>query len=147
MKKIYFDMDGTIANLYAVEDWLKKLRAYDPAPYAQAEPLVNMSRLARYIHKAQASGYKVGIISWLSKESTVNYDEAVTAAKLSWLARHLPSVSFDEIKIVSYGEPKQECVFCAENSILFDDEERNRKNWTGLALDQNQIFNFFKSVL
>lgn len=32
IKKIYFDMDGTIANLYAVEGWLPMLRAYDPTP-------------------------------------------------------------------------------------------------------------------
>ena len=30
--KIWLDMDGTIANLYAVENWLPKLRAFDPDP-------------------------------------------------------------------------------------------------------------------
>ena len=29
---IWFDMDGTIANLYGVENWLPMLRAYDPTP-------------------------------------------------------------------------------------------------------------------
>ena len=42
-----FDMDGTIADLYADPNWLPKLRAYDPTPYINAKPLVNMSRLAR----------------------------------------------------------------------------------------------------
>ena len=78
IKKIYFDMDGTIANLYAVEGWLPMLRAYDPTPYAQAVPMVNMSRLARYLHKAQRMGIEIGIISWLSKEPTEEYDRAVT---------------------------------------------------------------------
>ena len=31
-KAIYFDMDGTIADLYAVDGWLDMLRAYDPTP-------------------------------------------------------------------------------------------------------------------
>ena len=35
-KAIYFDMDGTIANLYAVENWLDMLRAFNPTPYEQA---------------------------------------------------------------------------------------------------------------
>ena len=69
-KKIWLDMDGTIANLYAVEGWLPMLRASDPTPYRQAEPMWNMSSLARLLHKAQRLGYEVGIISWLSKEST-----------------------------------------------------------------------------
>ena len=32
--RIWFDMDGTIADLYGVEDWLPKLRAYDPSRIA-----------------------------------------------------------------------------------------------------------------
>ena len=34
---ICFDMDGTIANLYGVHNWLEMLRAEDPTPYALAE--------------------------------------------------------------------------------------------------------------
>ena len=26
---VYFDMDGTIANLYGVNEWLKRIIAYD----------------------------------------------------------------------------------------------------------------------
>ena len=37
MRTIWFDMDGTIANLYGVENWLPKLRAHDASPYADAE--------------------------------------------------------------------------------------------------------------
>ena len=32
MSTFYLDMDGTIANLYAVDGWLPKLRAFDPTP-------------------------------------------------------------------------------------------------------------------
>ena len=79
-KKIYLDMDGTFANLYAVEGWLDMLRAYDPTPYATAEPMWNMSSLARLLHKAQRLGYEIGVISWLSKTSNSEYDIAVTEA-------------------------------------------------------------------
>jgi len=89
---IYFDMDGTIADLYADPNWLDKLRAYDPAPYRDAAPLVRLSQLARKLNKLQRAGYTIGIISWLSKTSTPEYDSAVTAAKLEWLHKHLPSV-------------------------------------------------------
>lgn len=144
-KTIWFDMDGTIADLYGVENWLPMLRAFDPAPYAIAPTLVHMSTLARLIHKAQAKGNKVGIISWLSKTSTPKYDAKVTAAKLAWLAQHLPSVQFDEIHIVPYGVPKQ--TFCKTPcDILFDDEAKNRDNWTGEAYDVNNIFEILASI-
>lgn len=146
MATLYFDMDGTIADLYAVEGWLPKLRACDPSPYADAVPLVNMALLARYIHKAQRLGYKVGIISWLSKESNADYDRAVTAAKMEWLSVHLPSVQFDEIKIVAYGVSKSGAVSDAANGILFDDEERNRTEWLGKAYLPSEIFKIFKSL-
>ena len=145
-ERIYFDMDGTIADLYADPNWLPKLRAYDPTPYTNAKPLVTMSRLARYIHKAQANGYQVGIISWLSKESTTEYDQAVTLAKLEWLTAHLPSVQFDEIHIVAYGTPKREVIAEQMGAILFDDEERNRNEWGGFAYEPSQIFEILKGV-
>ena len=144
-KAIYFDMDGTIADLYGVDDWLPMLRASDPSPYKMAKPLVNLSILARYLNKLQRNGYKIGIVSWLSKCSDNAYDEAVTLAKTEWLAHHLASVNFDEIMIVPYGTPKQ--VFAHSNDdILFDDEAKNRENWTGLALDVTDIIGALKAL-
>ena len=82
MKAIYFDMDGTIANLYAVDGWLPMLRAYDPTPYMKAAPMLNMNTLARTLNALQRAGWHIGIVSWLSKESNAEYDTAVTAAKM-----------------------------------------------------------------
>ena len=124
-KTICFDMDGTIANLYGVNGWLEDLLNENARPYAEAEPLVNMSWLARTIHELQTIGYEIGIISWLAKDATERYNRIVTEAKMEWLAKHLPSVSFDFINIVEYGTPKSTCG-CG---YLFDDEERNRIEW------------------
>ena len=144
-KAIYFDMDGTIANLYAVEDWLPKLRAYDPTPYANAKVMHNMSALAKAIHKAQSKGIKVGIISWLSKEPSESYDRAVAKAKRKWLKKHLKSVDFDFIHIVPYGTPKSE--LAVKGSILFDDEEHNRIEWSkGYAYPPEMIFEILKTL-
>lgn len=141
-RKIWFDMDGTIANLYAVEDWLPMLVAQDPTPYAKAEPMVNMSALARLLHKAQRMGYEVGVISWLSKASTEEYDLAVTETKIQWLRKHLPSVEWNEIKIVAYGTPKHE--LC--EGVLFDDEEHNRNAWGEGAYEPSEILNFLRGL-
>lgn len=137
MLTIWFDMDGTIADLYAVDGWLEMLRASDPTPYLMAEPMHRMSALAKRLNNLQRKGYKLGIISWLSKTSTAEYDKAVTQAKLAWLAKHLPSVDWDMIEIVPYGTPKHEV--CAENfGLLFDDEEHNRDEW-GWAFTPEEI--------
>lgn len=142
---IWFDMDGTIADLYSVENWLPMLRAYDPAPYALAKPLVRLSTLAYMLNRLRAKGYRVGVISWGSKCSTPAYDAAVTAAKMAWLKRHLPSVDFDEIHVVPYGVPKQNFKR-TDADILFDDEERNRINWGGNAYTEAEIFEILKSL-
>ena len=135
---INFDMDGTIADLYSNPNWLPLLRAFDPTPYATAKPLLRLNALARKLNELQKAGYELAIISWLSKESNAEYDEAVTATKMAWLAEHLPSVHWDRITIVPYGTPKEN--YCGNPlDILFDDEERNRNNWTGRAYDVKNI--------
>lgn len=137
---IYFDMDGTIADLYSVDNWLAKLRDFIPTPYLEAKPMMRFSLLARYLNLLQVKGYRIGIISWLSKNSNSFYDEKVTEAKRAWLKKHLPSVHFDEIHIVPYGTPKSQVV--SEIGILFDDEESNRNEWRkagGIALNNNNI--------
>lgn len=135
---IYFDMDGTIADLYSVSGWLDDLRAFRTTPYEQARPLVNMARLAKALHRAQSNGAKIGVISWASKVSNPDYDKAVAAAKRDWLARHLPSVVWDEIHIVAYGTPKQN--FASPLDILFDDEQPNRLAWTGAAYEPQEMW-------
>lgn len=145
-KAIYFDMDGTIANLYAVDGWLDMLRAYDTTPYAQAQVMLNMSHLARLLNALQKQGYKIGIVSWRSKCSTLVYGVEVTYIKLQWLYKHLPSVHFDEIKIVDYGTPKSSVVTCP-CGILFDDESKNREEWQGQAYEPCDIINVLKSLL
>ena len=142
---INFDMDGTIADLYANPNWLPMLRAFDPTPYETAKPLLRLNTLARKLNELQKAGYELAIISWLSKESNAEYDELVTATKMAWLAKHLPSVHWDRITIVPYGTPKQN--FCNNPlDILFDDEERNRTNWTGRAYDVQNIMEILKEI-
>lgn len=145
-KEIWFDMDGTIADLYGVEDWLPMLIAEDATPYAIAKPLVRMQTLARRLNELQRKGYKIGIISWLSKTSTKAYDEAVTKAKLEWLNTHLKSVNFDRIDIVAYGTPKWK----GRKGILFDDETKNRYDWdanlAGDAYEPHEIMDVLKAL-
>ena len=141
VKEINFDMDGTIADFYGVKNWLDYLINRDPFPYEMAKPLVNLSVLARYLNRLQKNGYKINIISWLAKNSTAEFDEKVTETKKKWLKKHLPSVNWDKIMIVQYGVNKASL----GKSILFDDEENNRKMWGCGAYDVHDILEVLKS--
>lgn len=143
---IYFDMDGTIANLYAVEGWLDDLEAYRTRPYEEARVMHNMSVLARLLNQAQRNGHRLAIISWLSKSGTADYNRKVEKVKRKWLKKHLKSVQFDEIHIVTYGTPKSSVA--KSMGILFDDEERNRNEWNkGNAFPPEKIFEILKEIL
>ena len=137
-KAIYFDMDGTIADLYGVDGWLDDLCAGKTRPYREARPLVDMRTLGRTLNKLQSQGWHIGIISWLAKSGSDAYGDKVAATKERWLAKHLGSVHFDEVVITKYGTPKQYAVK-HPFGILFDDEKPNRDNWTGEAYDVHNI--------
>ena len=144
MRTIFFDMDGTIADLYNVSNWLDLLIAEDALPYEVAKPLVRLSSLARVLNRLQANGYRLGIISWTSKGGSTQYNNEVANVKRAWLARHLPSVHWDEIHIEPYGTPKQ--MFSNGEDILFDDEPQNRTNWNGEAFDEKMIMEILRNL-
>lgn len=146
MKAIYFDMDGTIADLYGVENWLENILQRNIRPYKEAKTLVRMASLARLLNKLQRQGYIIGIVSWLAKNSTQEYNKRIVQAKVKWLHKHLPSVQWNEVHIVEYGTPKEEVVKY-NTGILFDDEEQNRNNWTGIAYDEKNIIEILKGLV
>jgi len=127
-KILVFDMDGTIADLYGVEGWLEDLRSYNPRPYEQAQPMYNMDKLAELLNMFRAFGWRIVVTSWLSKESTKEYDELVRFAKLAWLAKY--DFPYDEIHLVKYGTTKANCTRkYGGYQVLIDDNEKVRKGW------------------
>lgn len=128
-KMIVFDLDGTLANLYKVNNWLEKLRALDPSPYADAAPIYSMVAINRLITSLKAAGFRIAVTSWLSKESTPEYDAATRKAKREWLEKY--SFPYDEIHLVKYGTPKAKCTRGkADFQILVDDNAEVRASWT-----------------
>ena len=142
-KMIWFDMDGTIADFYSVNNWLVYLMNEDTTPYDNAKPLLNFSQFARYLNKIQKQGWKIGIISWGSKNATDDFLHKITISKIKWLRAHLKSVTWNEIKIVPYGTNKFD--ICG-GGILFDDEERNRNTWGNNAFSPSEIISVLKGI-
>lgn len=151
-KMIVFDMDGTIADLYAVPNWLQMLRTEDPTPYIIAEPMWEMNILANILNELRTNGIEIRIVTWLSKYSTKEYKDLVRKAKLEWLEEM--GFPFDNFHCVQYGATKANSVRKylkeEETAILIDDNTKVRKGWTlGEAVDPTEIdiIDFLESLL
>lgn len=141
-KMICFDMDGTISQLYAVPNWLARLNAQDPTPYLEAEAMWNMVQLAEILSALQDLGVEIRIITWLSKESTKEYKDAVRDAKIQWLAEH--GFPYDAFHGVQYGATKADSIrkYLAPNekAWLIDDNAKVRNGWhMGEAIDPTNV--------
>ena len=141
---IWFDMDGTIADLYGVAGWLEAIKARDTRPYTEAKGIGNLAVIARLLTAVQKRGHKIGIISWTAKNAPAEYDRAVETAKREWLHDHLPTVIWDDIKVVRYGTDKK---VATGGGILFDDEEPNRKIWGQGAYEPQDIVECLRCLL
>ena len=147
-KVIVFDMDGTIADFYGVSGWLDDLNNRRTRPYKIAEPLYDMVELANLLEELKKIGYIIAITTWLSANSTREYDNEVRKAKLEWLARY--NFPYDEIHLVKYGTTKANCTRKLGGfQILVDDNEKVRKGWNlGATIDANEnIIEMLKALL
>ena len=137
-KTLVFDMDGTIANLYGVNGWLADLRNENVRPYVEAAPLYNMEELANLLNTFKACGWRVVVTTWLAKDATKEYDNAVRKAKIDWLAKY--AFPYDEIHLVKYGTTKANCTRKIGGfQVLVDDYEAIRRGWTlGATIDANE---------
>lgn len=138
-KSINWDMDGTIANLYSVPDWLPKLRSEDASPYLEAEPMWDMEKLAKVLSLLKSAGWEINIITWLSMNSSEEYKDAVRAAKLAWLDKW--GFVYDHFHGVQYGATKADSVRKrTDYGILIDDNEKVRNGWPlGATIDPTKV--------
>lgn len=137
-KTLVFDLDGTIVDFYGVDGWLNDLQNENTRPYDIAEPLYNMEVLNAILDIFRLQGWKIAVTTWLAKNSTKAFNNAVRTSKLQWLQKY--NFSYDEIHLVRYGTTKANCT--RKNGgfqILVDDNETIRKGWTlGDTIDANK---------
>lgn len=127
-KAIIFDMDGTIADLYAVENWLPMLREENSEPYRIAKPMYEMNELAELLNLLKGEGWKIVVTSWSSKQASREYDKRVRSAKVAWLKKY--NFPADEIHVVKYGKSKSEVTKDLGGfQILVDDNAEVRAEW------------------
>lgn len=146
-KAIYFDMDGTIADLYHQPNWLERLRNEQAEPYRDAVPLISREDFTNIVNTLKRMGYRVGIISWLSKLSSEDFKKRVRKVKKEWLYLHYGKI-FDEVHLVAYGTPKHK-VAKLTPSILVDDNTDINQAWEtsgGVAIHAKEIHRLLEIV-
>lgn len=118
---IYFDLDGTIADLYGFNGWLDCLQNEQTDPYTEAGLLVDGEQFRNFLAAGKAAGVLFGVISWGAKNASKDYQKAIRRAKIDWLKKNNLLEYFSELHVVKYGTPKNRA---AKNrtGVLVDDE-------------------------
>lgn len=136
-KTLVFDMDGTIADFYGVDNWLENIRNENTRPYEIAKPLYDMVVLNALLNILRSMGWRIAVTTWLAKDSSVEYKNATRKAKIDWLKKY--NFEYDEIHLVEYGTTKANCTRrLGGYQILVDDNAKIRQGWTlGDTIDAN----------
>lgn len=135
---IALDMDGTLAGLYDVPNWLESIRGEDATPYEVAAPLCDVDALARVLKLARSEGHTIEVVSWNCKgDISPEYRRKVRKEKVNWLKRYGLLGEVDAVHVVKHGTPKSKVA--SGWGVLFDDETANREEWSssgrGVAFD------------
>lgn len=128
-KSMWFDMDGTIADLYGAESWLERLRAEEPGLFSELEPLVNPMEFSELCRDLVENGWTtLGIITWLPMNASDEYEAIVTEEKRIWAKKFTPYLT--DFHALRYGTPKQYApIKRAKAMILIDDNVEVCSMW------------------
>lgn len=139
-KTVWFDMDGTLYDLYNIPGWLELLQLEEPGIFQHGQPMYNSFFIRQAILALIAHGWQVGVITWAPKgvaEEEPFFIET-KRAKQEWLRRHYPEL-LENFYCLPYGESKSVCAcdHWKERSldpdmgvqILVDDNMLVRDEW------------------
>ena len=132
MQAIYFDMDGTVYDLYGVNDWLHMLHTENTDAYECGKPLYNMDKLNSILEQFVALGIVIGVVTWSAMDGSKEFNRKTRKVKKAWVAEHMPTVT--EFHCIKYGTPKHK-VAKIKNSILVDDNADVRAAWHGETIN------------
>ena len=147
MKSIWFDMDGTIAELYKVEGWLTSLREKDWSVYSECAPRHNYQRINAAIEALVEQGWEVGVITWGSKGIGWSKDlDEISEIKFNWLCKFFPALADGHFACIPYGYSKAQYLEEMDDiyaiAYLVDDNKEVRENWRSY----NNKFEQFKTI-
>lgn len=131
MVKIYFDLDGTLFNLYGKSNWLETLRNEESGAFRGGvvpELAESWGAFQKICMALISYGVQFGVISWLPMQCSDEYGEICRKEKLEWIQENIPFSI--ENNIIPYGTIKQDAIQKhAKTEILIDDNRENCEMW------------------
>ncbi len=134
-KALWFDMDGTIYNLYKIPAWLDALRNHEMDIFSADDMgRKSLPRIREAVRALIAEGWQVGVITWAPKGvdfHSIEFSEC-EMEKMSWLERNFPEIDLNNVVVAEYGMDKAELVEDPTAlNILVDDNKLVREVWRG----------------
>lgn len=134
MNTIWFDMDGTIYELYRIPNWLERVRQMDMSVFSDGFPRNDYERIDVAVEALSAAGWRVGVVTWAPKGATLHEINEVGRVKFDWLCRFFPALADGHFACIPYGDSKANFVVEMESAgdglnILVDDNKYVRADW------------------
>lgn len=135
--KVYFDLDGTLFDLYGKTDWLETLENERTGAFeGNFLPEINLEELLAVINSLIFKGVEFNVITWLPMQASEEYQKVCTAEKIAWVRENLPFVN--DIICQPYGVPKQNAITKrAKTMILIDDNKEVCRIWETAKMRQS----------
>lgn len=150
-KRIYFDLDGTIADLYNEENWLEKLLGEKRNLFRNLKTMHDKNKIVNVLSQLSAKGYEISVITWTPKNVSDDYIKIVEKEKIEWIKEHFPIIT--DVHCLAYGTPKQNAkIKKAKEMILIDDNLEVVEMWNtpkqrkSILADENLIENLLALV-
>lgn len=136
MVKVFFDLDGTLFNLYGKENWLELLEKEDPSTFdwigmdnSGFMPDINYDSFLSICRDLIFDfNVEFNVITWLPMYATEEFEKECAKIKEEWIKTFLPFVK--NVCCQSYGTPKQLGIKSkSKEMILIDDNLEVCKVW------------------
>lgn len=126
-KTIYFDLDGTIFDLYNEEDWLNKLLTETKGLFQNLKTMFPKNEIHKVFNLLKENGYNLEVITWTPKNVSQEYIKIVEKEKeISLKEFH----QISKIHCLAYGTPKQKApIKKSKEMILVDDNLEVAEMW------------------
>lgn len=122
MKRVFFDMDGTLA----VWDTEARIEEVASEGYMLNRPMMeNMVTAVRMLTKS--NDYEVCILSAV-------FHETAAKEKRQWVSINLPEIKKENMFFCKCGENKSDFVSATAEDVLIDDFSENLHNWRGKGI-------------
>lgn len=142
-KTIYFDLDGTIFDLYNEENWLDRLLGETKGLFQNLKTMFPKDEIHHVLNLLKQNGYDLQVITWTPKNVSDDYIKQVEKEKLISL-KEFPQ--FTQIHCLAYGTPKQNAkIRKTKEMILVDDNLEVAEMWNSpiqrksIIADENML--------